>query len=80
MNAHFFSFVISSHTGGCAQFRNFPLHFKMTLITHLKLLNPLIPDAYYSDRRDKLVSFQNKLLEDATDDKLADFHSLHIRN
>ena len=29
-----------------------------------KLVNPLVPDAHFSERRDKLASLQNKLLED----------------
>ena len=36
-----------------------------------QLINPLVPDAHYSERRDKLASLQNKLLE-GTGDKLAD--------
>ena len=27
--------------------------------------NPLVPDAHYSERQDKLASLQNKLLEDS---------------
>ena len=33
-------------------------------LTNLTYLNPLVPDAHYSERRDKLASLQYKLLED----------------
>ena len=31
---------------------------------NIQLINPLVPDTHYSERRDKLASLQNKLLED----------------
>ena len=34
------------------------------LKTHEDCLNPLVPDAHYSERQDKPASLQNKLLED----------------
>ena len=42
-------------------------------------INPLVPDAHYSERWDKLASLQNKLLKDS-DDQLAYFHILHRGN
>ena len=46
----------------------------------VKIINPLVPDAHYSERWDRLASLQNRLLEDNLDDKLADFYILLLRN
>ena len=37
---------------------------KFVEVEYVNIFNPLVPDAHYSERRDKLVSLQNKQLKD----------------